>query len=228
VAIGWGDVRAAVESRPAARVAEAVRSRAAVAVIVREAAAGLEILFIRRAEHPDDPWSGQMAFPGGRAEPGDADLADTAARETLEETGIDLRRAAELLGPLDEVRAMARLRPMDLTITPFVFRLRDPVEPVLSDEVRSLHWLPLDELLNPELRSTMEYPHREAVLRFPCLRVQDLVIWGLTYRMFLGLLERMGLPPATAAPIAAEAASAATGTEPLPGTSAAGGVQGNG
>ena len=222
MAIGWDDVRAAVESRPAARVAEAVRSRAAVAVILREAAAGLEILFIRRAEHPDDPWSGQMAFPGGRAEPGDSDLAGTAARETLEETGIDLTRDAELLGPLDEVRAMARLRPMDLTITPFVFRLRAPVEPALSDEVRSLHWLALDELLSPELRSTMEYPHRDAVLRFPCLRVQDLVIWGLTYRMFLGLLERMGLPPATAAPLAAEAASAATGTEPAPGTSAAG------
>lgn len=228
MAIGWEDVRAAVESRPAARVAEAVRSRAAVAVVLREAAAGLEILFIRRAEHPDDPWSGQMAFPGGRAEPGDADLAHTALRETLEETGIDLRRDAELLGPLDEVRAMARLRPMDLAITPFVFRLRAAVEPALSDEVRSLHWLSLDELVNPELRSTMEYAHRDAVLRFPCLRVQDLVIWGLTYRMFLGLLERMGLPPATAAPIAAEAASAATGTAPLPGTSAAGGGGGKG
>jgi 8-oxo-dGTP pyrophosphatase MutT (NUDIX family) len=221
MSIGWDEVRAAVESRPAARVAEAVRSHAAVAVILREAAAGLEILFIRRADHPDDPWSGQMAFPGGRAEPGDADLADTAARETLEETGIDVARDAELLGPLDEVRAMARLRPMDLTITPFVYRLRRPVHPAPSDEVRSLHWLPLDELVNPELRSTMEYPHRDAVLRFPCLRVQDLVIWGLTYRMFLGLLERMGLPPAAAAPIAAEAASAATGSEPAPGTSAA-------
>jgi 8-oxo-dGTP pyrophosphatase MutT (NUDIX family) len=221
VGISWEDIRAAVGSRPSVTVAEAVGSRAAVAVIVRDGEAGLEILFIRRADHPDDPWSGQMAFPGGRAEPGDADLLATAVRETLEETGIDLARAADALGPLDEVRAMARMRPMDLAITPFVFRLRAPVTPTLSDEVRSLHWLALDDLVRPDLRSTMDYAHRDGVLRFPCLRVQDLVIWGLTYRMFLGLLERMGLPPATAAPIAAEAASAATGGTPVAGASAA-------
>jgi 8-oxo-dGTP pyrophosphatase MutT (NUDIX family) len=222
VGITWEDVRAAVASRPAVRVGESVGSRAAVAVILRDGERGLEILFIRRAEHPDDPWSGQMAFPGGRAEPGDADLSATAMRETREETGIDLARQAEMLGPLDEVRAMARMRPMDLAITPFVFRLRESVSPALSEEVRSLHWLALDDLVRPDLRSTMEYAHRDEVLRFPCLRVQDLVIWGLTYRMFLGLLERMGLPPATAAPIAAEAASAATGSTPVPGASTAG------
>jgi 8-oxo-dGTP pyrophosphatase MutT (NUDIX family) len=194
VALGWDEVRAAIGVREAARVADVVGSRAAVAVVMREGESGLDVLFMRRAERPDDPWSGQMSFPGGRAEPGDADLAATAVRETLEETGIDLTRDAELLGPLDEVRAMARLRPMDLTIAPFVFRLRRAVEPVLSDEVAGLHWLPLEELVRPDLRSTMEYPHLETRLTFPCLRVQDLVIWGLTYRMFLGLLERMGLP----------------------------------
>jgi 8-oxo-dGTP pyrophosphatase MutT (NUDIX family) len=196
VAIGWDEVRAAVVSRAAVSVPDVVGSRAAVAVVLREGEVGLDLLFMRRAEHPDDPWSGQMSFPGGRAEKGDADLAATAVRETLEETGIDLARDADLLGPLDEVRAMARLRPMDLTIAPFVFRLRRAVTPTLSGEVRSLHWLPLDDLARPDLRSTMEYPHLEAQLTFPCLRVQDLVIWGLTYRMFLGLLERMGLPAA--------------------------------
>jgi 8-oxo-dGTP pyrophosphatase MutT (NUDIX family) len=194
VAIGWDELAAAISVRPVARVPDEASSRAAVAVVVREGEAGLDVLFMRRAEHPDDPWSGQMSFPGGRAEPGDADLAATAVRETLEETGIDLARDAELLGPLDEVRAMARLRPMDLTIAPFVFRLRRAVEPTLSDEVAGLHWLALDELVRPDLRSTMEYLHLETRLTFPCLRVQDLVIWGLTYRMFLGLLERMGLP----------------------------------
>ena len=220
--IGWDEVRAAVDSRPGARVPDAVGSRAAVAVVLREGERGLEMLFIRRSEHPDDPWSGQIAFPGGRAEPGDADLFATAVRETLEETGIDLAGEADTLGPLDEVRAMARMRPMDLAITPFVFRLRGAVEPALSDEVRSLHWLALEDLVRPDLRSTLEYRHRDAVLSFPCLRVQDLVIWGLTYHMFLGLLKRMGLPADTAAPIAAAAASAATGTTPAPGTSAAG------
>jgi 8-oxo-dGTP pyrophosphatase MutT (NUDIX family) len=223
VGIGWEEIRAAVGSRPAAAVPDAVGSRAAVAVVLREAAPGLEVLFIRRAEHPEDPWSGQMAFPGGRAEPHDPDLRATAVRETREETGIDLDTHAELIGPLDELRAMARMRPVDLAITPFVFRLRAVVSAVPSDEVRSLHWLPLDDLVRPDLRSTMQYTYREAVLEFPCLRVQDLVIWGLTYRMFLGLLERLGLEAGAAAPLAAAAASAATGATPPGGAALPGG-----
>jgi len=188
----WPRIEAALAARPPARVAEAVSARAAVALILREGARGLEILFIRRAEHPQDPWSGQMAFPGGRAEPGEEDLKATAVRETAEEIGVDLERTAECLGILDEVRAMARMRPVSLTILPFVFRLREEVAPVLSDEVRSLHWIPLDDLLAAERRSVMDYVQEGATVQFPCLRVEDVVIWGLTYRMLLGLEERTG------------------------------------
>ncbi|HXB54963.1 MAG TPA: CoA pyrophosphatase, partial [Vicinamibacteria bacterium] len=66
----WDDVRRALALRPPTQVAEPAASRAAVALILREAARGLELLFIRRAEHDGDPWSGQVGFPGGRAEPG--------------------------------------------------------------------------------------------------------------------------------------------------------------
>ena len=180
----WEHVERALASRKPARVTEPVASRAAVAAILREGAPGLEILFIRRAEHEGDPWSGQMGFPGGRAEPGEDDLSRTAVRETREETGIDLSRDADRLGRLDEVRAMARMRPLDLAITPFVFRLRSREEAILSEEVRSLHWLPLDGLLASATQSTMQYDYQGTSLEFPCLRFEGLVIWGLTYRMF--------------------------------------------
>jgi 8-oxo-dGTP pyrophosphatase MutT (NUDIX family) len=196
----WARIEAALLSRPPARVAEAVSARAAVALILREGPSGLELLFIRRAEHPQDPWSGQMAFPGGRAEPGEEDLKATAVRETAEEIGVDLESAAECLGILDEVRAMARMRPVCLTILPFVFRLRGEIAPVLSDEVRSLHWIPLDELLAAERRSVMDYVQEGATMQFPCLRVEDVVIWGLTYRMLLGLEERIPPPDACLPP----------------------------
>ena len=190
----WDDVRRALASPPSEPVTPALASRAAVALILRDGDPGIELLFIRRAEHPQDPWSGQMAFPGGRAEPGDADLRATAVRETTEEIGLDLARAAERFGALDEVRAMARMRPMDLSILPLVFRLVTPMEPVLSAEVRSLHWLSLAALLGADLRSTMDYVHDGASLRFPCVRVDAVVIWGLTYRMLLALGERLLAP----------------------------------
>jgi 8-oxo-dGTP pyrophosphatase MutT (NUDIX family) len=188
--LGWDDVRSALASRAPARVAAEVGRRAAVALVLRDGPAGVELLFIRRAEHPEDPWSGQMAFPGGRAEPGDADLLATAVRETEEEIGVDLAREAEYLGPLDEVRAMARLRPVDLAIAPYVFRLRGEVALSPNHEVRSAHWIPLDELAREDRRSVMDYPYQGSTLQFPCLRVEDVVIWGLTYRMFSSLQER--------------------------------------
>ena len=193
--VSWQRIEAALASRPPARVAEAVSRRAAVALILREGAAGIEVLLIRRAQDPRDPWSGQMAFPGGRAEPGE-ELEATAVRETAEEIGVDLARDASPLGMLDEVRAMARLRPVSLTIQPFVFRLRRAVDPVVGHEVESVHWIPLDDLLAAERRSVHDYVEKGTTLQFPCMRLEDVVIWGLTYRMLVGFQER--IPPAEA------------------------------
>lgn len=149
----------------------------------------MELLFIRRAEDPRDPWSGQIAFPGGRAEPGDDHLQATAVRETLEETRLDLASDAEYLGALDEVQAMARMQRMDLAIAPFVYRLTRSADASAGHEVGSVHWLRLEDLLDERASSTTEYG--PAALRFPCLRVDGLVIWGLTYRIFGDFTERL-------------------------------------
>jgi 8-oxo-dGTP pyrophosphatase MutT (NUDIX family) len=186
----WDDVRRALALRPPTRVADPVASRAAVALILRETARGLELLFIRRAEHDGDPWSGQVGFPGGRAEPGEDDLRSTAVRETAEEIDLHLKAAHPFLGELDEVRAMARMRPMDLTVRPFVFELREPGAALRpSPEVTSLHWIPLDEIRGPRRRGTLDYDQEGTTLHFPCLRYEGLVIWGLTYRMFTNFQE---------------------------------------
>lgn len=187
----WTSIAAALASRPPAGVAEVVSQRAAVALVLREAEGGLELLFIRRAEDPRDPWSGHTAFPGGRSEPEDADLVATAMRETSEELGLDLGQDAERLGALDEVQAVSRMRRLDLAISPFVFRLRRPVRLEPSAEVRSVHWLSLEDLVSERHRSTMTHEHQGEVFELPCLRIGDLVIWGLTFRMFGDLQERL-------------------------------------
>ena len=184
---GWNDLARALGSHTPLRV-EGGASRAAVALVLRDAApGGVELLFIRRAEQEKDPWSGHVGFPGGRAEPGDPGPEATAMRETLEETGLDLARDGERMGALDEVKALARGRPVDLVIAPFAFRLSRRLDGAPSHEVVSLHWLPLERLLAPETCSTLQYQYEETVLELPCLRIDGLVIWGLTYRMFENL-----------------------------------------
>jgi hypothetical protein len=74
----------------------------------------------------------------------------------------------------------------------------------MSAEVKSVHWLPLAALLGADLRSTMDYVHDGTSLRFPCVRVDEVVIWGLTYRMLLALGERLSGPTAPGDARAAE------------------------
>ena len=85
-----------------------------------------------------------MALPGGRRDPDDADVIATAVREAREEVGVDLTVDAEPIGRLDELRAVARHRPLDLVISPVVFALHRPVSLTLSPrEVESAVWVPL-------------------------------------------------------------------------------------
>ncbi len=185
----WPELIAALSGHTARPVVGSA-TRAAVALVLRDGpeGGGLELLFIRRAEQERDPWSGHIGFPGGRAEAGDESPEATAVRETLEETGLDLARDGERLGALDDVQAMARGRPVDLVIAPRVFRLRSRLDGAPSHEVESLHWLSLERLLADETRSTLSYQHEGAVLELPCLRLEGLVIWGLTFRMFQSLV----------------------------------------
>jgi len=185
--VTWDVIREALAA-PASTAVLTCTRRAAVAIVLRDGPSGIEVLFIHRAEHPEDPWSGHMAFPGGRAEDGEPPLL-TAMRESAEEVGLDLGRA-ELLGALDEVQAVRRV-PVDLAIAPFVFRVPASATPQPNHEVRAVCWLPLEGLMGESFRSTYDYAEAGGVLRFPCFRVEDKVIWGLTYRMFGDLAARL-------------------------------------
>lgn len=161
--------------------------RAAVATILRDSPCGPEVLLIRRAEHPQDPWSGHMAFPGGREEPHDADLFATAVRETQEEVALDLRKSAELIGRLDDLPAIARGKRTGLVIAPFVFVLTEPAELRPNYEVSAVVWAPVEPMLRGEQRSTIPYEFEGRRLDLPAYDVAGHKVWGLTYRMLEGL-----------------------------------------
>jgi 8-oxo-dGTP pyrophosphatase MutT (NUDIX family) len=152
-----------------------------------------QLLLIQRAHRDGDPWSGHMALPGGRRDPADVDLTRTAIRETQEEVGIDLEADAEVIGELDELRAVARFRPLDLVISPFVFRLERSVSLTLNArEVRSAIWVPVTFFHTPVAAGRYRRELDGIVTEFPCYRYQGYTIWGLTHRILENFLAIVG------------------------------------
>jgi 8-oxo-dGTP pyrophosphatase MutT (NUDIX family) len=186
-------VRQALRGHEAHTVEIADARPAAVALVLLDgppspAAAGLEILLIRRAERADDPWSGQIAFPGGRYEPDDPDLLATAIRETREETGVDLT-GAEQLGPLDDLHPRTPTLP-PVVVRPFVFALGRRAPPLVpSDEVQRAFWLPLSRLGETGVRREITLTLRGVERTFPAYLVDDELIWGMTERILTPFIE---------------------------------------
>ncbi len=163
--------------------------QAAVAVILHEPPGGpLEFLLIERARSERDPWSGQMAFPGGRCDPGDRDLKATAARETLEEIGV---RLGPPIGRLDD--ATGGIGPdQRIVIASYVYELVQ--RPVLrpNREVNSAVWVPLRWILGPESAVRYRFEHEDFRGSYPAFRYRRYTVWGLTYRILEGFVKIVG------------------------------------
>jgi len=165
-----------------------VRTRAAVAAILRFHRGEAEVLLMTRAQRDGDRWSGHVSMPGGKQEEGDVDLVATAVRETFEETGIDLGHA-ELLGRLGAVRAIAKGKVLPMTITTFVFHLADDQPVRLSEEATDAFWFPLSRAALGELDARYEYRFGPLALDLPSWRWEDRTVWGLTHQMLSTLIE---------------------------------------
>ena len=171
--------------------------RAAVAIILQETAEdGVSVLIIERARHDGDPWSGDLAFPGGRLEPGDATPRAAAERETFEEVGLALG-GTEYLGRLGDLRGHRRFRQTGLAVSAHVFIMASP-GPVDLDrsEVRSSLWFPLEAILDAE-RHVAYRSSETGSMRFPGILVGEPgrhVVWGLTYRFLELFMEAIEHP----------------------------------
>jgi 8-oxo-dGTP pyrophosphatase MutT (NUDIX family) len=159
---------------------------AAVAAIMADSVNGFpDILLIKRAWRDQDPWSGQMAFPGGRREAQDKGLLETARRETLEETGIALREA-DVLGQLDDIRPLGPGLPR-LVVRPFVFLVHRRPAVFLNAEVDLHLWVRFSDL--PSMASSSPMEISGATIAVPSFLVGPHVVWGLTERILNSFIE---------------------------------------
>lgn len=172
-------------SRLPARTEEGVPAtrKAAVALILRDGGSGVEILFIRRAEHPRDPWSGQMGLPGGRVDPGDDSPLAAALRETREEIALDLEALGRPLGRLSEVRTHLPLGSVPHSVVPFAFAIDGDPGLKLNEEVQEALWVPLSYLRDRRNRSAFTWVRKGLPLPMPCYTFEGRVIWGLTLKI---------------------------------------------
>jgi 8-oxo-dGTP pyrophosphatase MutT (NUDIX family) len=184
-------IRRALSSRQAREVdGSDTTRRAAVSIVLRAGTDAPEVLLVRRAEHPSDPWSGHMAFPGGRKQSDDQDLRSTAVRETSEEIGLDLERRGSAMGRLDDLPAIARGRPMGLVIAPFVFEVADELPSfTLNDEIAEALWTPLGPMFRGETATSIDYPWEGRTFTFPGYDVGGRTVWGLTFQMLQMLFD---------------------------------------
>jgi 8-oxo-dGTP diphosphatase len=163
---------------------EETQAVAAVALLLRNVEGDLKLLVVKRVENPKDPWSGQMALPGGRRETKDRNLKETAVRETFEETGINLLDGTRFLGVLDPVKSAVR---PEMKILPFIFLLDYEPEIKLSlSELERYIWLTPKQLIENKGSTRFSFGS------FPAYVIGNNVIWGLTYMIltrFLELLE---------------------------------------
>lgn len=169
------------------------RTRAAVAMVLSQGHHGLEMLFIQRAAHDLDPWSGHIAFPGGKLEAGELEW-QAACRETFEETGISLEQH-QYLGRLSDI--VGANLPVVVSCCLYLVD-RNQCVPVLNEEVRDLFWVAFSDLSDPGRHLQSSVAFGDKCFNVPAIRlpVDDKpVLWGITYRLvkqFFQILEDNG------------------------------------
>lgn len=134
--------------------------------------------------------SGEVSFPGGRAEPGDADLAATALREAQEEVGLDVAAAGvRVLGTL----SIQWVPVSNFTVTPVVaVAERRPVMTPQPSEVAAILEPSVAAFLPGATLVNVEREIRGHAIRYAAYPVDGLAVWGMTARVLGGLGAWLG------------------------------------
>ena len=178
-------IRALLQEHRPRQIAAAEKKNAAVAILLTDGTEGPEILFIRRAEYAGDPWSGDVAFPGGGIEAEDSGPQQAAEREVSEEIGVQLTKD-QYLGRLDDLRGAY----LPIRISCFVYLLADKPLLKLNGEVVSGFWVPLNQLQSPARGQEVCFEYRGTTRSHPTIMLDDYCdhfLWGISYRLLESL-----------------------------------------
>ncbi len=165
--------------------------KAAVAMLLRENNMVVEILLIKRAEHDNDPWSGDLGFPGGQIESTDPSPRAAAERETWEEIGLQLEED-NYLGQSDSLTGAY----LSVHVSCFVYQVDISTEFKLNGEVVSLFWIPITTLLEPQRNQLLTFFYRGRDRQHPVIRLDEWSsrpLWGITYRLISNFLNLFGI-----------------------------------
>ena len=168
------------------------RPHAAVAMVLVEAPGGPEGLFIVRAPHDDDPWSGNIAFPGGRVATADSGPRETAERETFEELAFDLADC-DYLGRIDDLYGLS----LPILVSCFVYAAPQRPQLRLNHEIAETFWYPLGELPDPARHRLETFAWRGAATTQPVAELLPCgkpLLWGITYRLLDNFFAILALP----------------------------------
>ena len=150
-------------------------------IVVRDD--GLNLLLTMRTAHLHDH-AGQIALPGGRVDPEDADAIATALREAEEEIGL-ARRHVEVIGSLPDYQTGTGFR-----VTPVAALVHPPFELAADPfEVAEIFEVPMDFLMNGanHQRRSAVLPNRPGRRSFYAMPYEGYFIWGATAAMLRNL-----------------------------------------
>ena len=159
------------------------RSPAAVLLGLVERPGGLAVVFTERAEHLKDH-PGQVSFPGGRIQPGDAGPVQAALREAEEEIGLDPRQVS-VAGCLERLLTVT-----GFLVTPVVGFIAPGFRPVADrTEVADVFEVPLKFLLDADNVRRRYRERLGARMRVHEIEYEGHRIWGATASMLVGFLS---------------------------------------